>query len=179
MSCLACGRKFHEECDLGCESCHPTPEPVIVEKRSVGRPLSDPKTMKDPKSTGRKRAALLYPIDKTLDCEWKGKKNCGGGTFPIIGCSEGNQIDRHHGPIKDPTRNEMGNVHRICKPCHNHWHELNDLVYKEEEFSKTKHEPVAASKQEIAVNAILWKNGEMGRRHTLASSIKKPRIAND
>lgn len=179
MACLACGRGFHEECDTECESCHPEPELVIVEKKGVGRPLKSPEDMKDRKSTGRKRAALLYPIDLSRACEWRGLKNCGGGTNPIVGCLKGFQTDRHHGPIKDPFHNEIGNVHRICKPCHNHWHEINDLVYNEEVFATTKHEPEDATEEELVINAMMWKNGLMSSQYTLASSRNKLRIADD
>lgn len=73
--------------------------------------------MKDVKSTGRKRAALLYPLDKNHPCEWRGKKNCGGGLKPIVGCLDGFQRHRHHGPVKNPVHNEQGNVHRVCATC--------------------------------------------------------------
>jgi hypothetical protein len=135
--------------------------------------------MKDPKSTGRKRAALLYPIDPEKSCEWKGLKNCGGGKVPIVGCSDGKQTDRHHGPIKDPTRNEMGQVHRICKPCHNHWHELNDLVYTEEEFANTSHQPTEATQEELDINRLAWHTGVMGQQFTLASSRNRLKVVND
>jgi hypothetical protein len=126
--------------------------------------------LKDEKSTGRKRAAQLYPIEKDAPCEWRGKKNCGGGKRPIVGCLNGFQVDRHHGPVKKTTRNEEGNVHRICKDCHNHWHELNDLVYDEQAYNSLPHDPVAASDIEIAQEFLKWQSGEMGKLFKLASS---------
>lgn len=180
MPCLACGRQFHEECETSCEECHPLPKQVPLQEVKLGRPQKDPESMKDRKSSGRKRAAELYPIDLKADCEWKGLKNCGGGKVPVVGCVEGLQTDRHHGPIKDPVRNEQGNVHRICKPCHNHWHELNDLDYEETVFAETKHSPVAATPMELEINRLKWKNGLMKQEYVLASSMnRKSRIQDD
>lgn len=79
----------------------------------------------DQQSTGRKRAAKLYPLDSEAYCEWSGKKEQGGGKTPIDGCgirpgsNIGLQQCRHHGPDKNTLNNELGNVHRICTPCHN------------------------------------------------------------
>src|ERR1700754_2326409 len=39
----------------------------------------DDSSLKDQQSTGRKRAAKLYPLDPDKDCEWSQKKSCGGG----------------------------------------------------------------------------------------------------
>lgn len=84
--------------------------------------------LKDQQSTGRKRAAEMYPLYRELDCEWQGRKNCGGGK-PIVGCMDGKQQARHHGPDKNTLNNDVGNVHRICHSCHNNWHALNDPGY--------------------------------------------------
>lgn len=92
-------------------------------------------TLKDQQSTGRKRAAKLYPLDPEKFCEWSGKRNQGGGKSPIDGCGIrpgtiiGRQFCRHHGPDKNTLNNEVGNVHRICTPCHNEWHAKNDKDY--------------------------------------------------
>lgn len=86
----------------------------------------------DPQSTGRKRAAQLFPLDREADCEWAQLEKAGGGKQPIIGCAKrhpfvaGKQRSRHHGPDKNTLNNEPGNVHRICHECHNLWHALND-----------------------------------------------------
>lgn len=85
--------------------------------------------LKDQQSTGRKRAARLYPLDRNAPCEWRGKKNQGGGDNPIQGCTDGMQLNRHHGPDKNTLNNEPGNVHRICTHCHNRWHAKNDPDY--------------------------------------------------
>jgi hypothetical protein len=184
--CIACGRGFHRECLRGCKRCHPEPivpvqESVETEKEnetptsvSDDTPRSPKKTnLKDPKSTGRKRAARLYPILPDDPCEWRGKKNCGGGLRPIIGCYDGNQEHRHHGPVKDTVRNELGNVHRICTDCHVHWHELNDLIYKQSDYELLPHTPVEAGTEEIIQNILDWKAGIMGQRFQLASSLNK------
>jgi hypothetical protein len=170
VSCVACGRGFHHEClnKKGCKKCHPKSEEKV--SVTVSTRKSKVHGLKDEKSTGRKRAAKLYPIIEGEPCEWRGKKNCGGGRHPIIGCLSGFQVDRHHGPVKKTTRNEEGNVHRICKDCHNHWHELNDLIYDEAEYNSLPHDPVAATDMEIAQEFLKWQSGEMGKLFELASS---------
>ena len=85
--------------------------------------------LRDQQSTGRKRAARAYPLDKSAACEWRGNINCGGGTTPIKGCDDGMQLNRHHGPDKNTLNNDEGNVHRICSHCHNRWHSKNDPDY--------------------------------------------------
>ncbi len=165
MGCTSCGRGFHWECDLGCEACHEREEEKLRTLRSVphqsynlvGHPVKDPDKVKDRHSTGRKRAAELYPIIEHRACEWQGKKNCGGG-IPIVGCINGLQRDRHHGPIKDTLENAPGNVHRICKPCHNRWHTVNDAKYVEEEWAKTKHDPQPAEEIELLANEAYWRS---------------------
>lgn len=86
---------------------------------------------KDPISTGRKRAAEMYPINAGMVCEWAGLKRAGGGVFPIVGCVGRPASDRHHGPDKNTMNNMQGNLHRICDFCHNTWHALNDPAYGE------------------------------------------------
>jgi hypothetical protein len=86
---------------------------------------------KDPVSTGRKRAAELFPIESGMVCEWANLKAAGGGVVPIIGCIGRAATDRHHGPDKNTMNNAVGNVHRICSFCHNTWHGANDPHYGE------------------------------------------------
>jgi hypothetical protein len=157
MGCIACGRDFHEECEIGCEDCHGVVDKVVKSITTIGRgaPTKDPEKVTDVLSTGRKRAAQLYPIFKGSPCEWQGQKNCGGGQ-PITGCIDGLQVDRHHGPVKLPLRNEPGNVHRICKTCHNRWHAVNDPIYDEEEYDKTIHSPEPATNVELLANKAYW-----------------------
>ena len=178
MTCVACGRGFHSECSnkKGCKKCHKKEEKAeqplsLVEAyKKRGKTAKD---LKDAHSTGRKRAAQLYPLDRDAPCEWQGKRNCGGGMYPIIGCLDGKQRDRHHGPVKDTTRNQQGNVHRICTPCHNHWHELNDVDYDAQRNGLLPHDPETATVEEIVNNAIAWKSGEIKKKYTLASAVNK------
>lgn len=176
MGCIACGRGFHKECMTGCKRCHPndsSPETMEIEAPALlGRTKADA-DIRDPHSTGRKRAAELYPLDTNLPCEWQGKKNCGGGRFPIIGCLANTQAHRHHGPVKNTLRNQSGNVHRICTSCHIHWHELNDTEYDEKDYGLLPHQPEPADDVEIVQNALDWSSGEIGKRFTLASSVNK------
>ena len=114
--------------------------------RSPSRGKSNGKrdsALKDQQSTGRKRAAKLYPLppDPT-PCEWQNKKHCGGGPKPILGCIEGIQQARHHGPDKSVTNNEEGNVHRICHGCHYRWHAANDSTYDWNAAILTTHSPI-------------------------------------
>lgn len=86
---------------------------------------------KDPISTGRKRAAEMYPLTQGMVCEWANLKKAGGGVVPIVGCIGRAATDRHHGPDKNTMNNAEGNVHRICSFCHNAWHGVNDPYYGE------------------------------------------------
>lgn len=188
MPCIDCGRGFHEDCDTNCEDCHP----VIEEEVAIVESLS----YKDPKSTGRKEAAKLYPIicrtcslpttrinresgqcecgpSRTTDpCEWQGKKNCGGGSVPITGCADGTQVDRHHGPIKSPIRNHVGNVHRLCSKCHQRWHTLNDPGYDEQAAELQRHEPELATLEEIFENEMRWVGGWFKEHYDIKSNRK-------
>jgi hypothetical protein len=138
---------------------------TVVEKIS-SEPVREIKTyktdaaLKDQQSTGRKRAAVMYPLDLELPCEWSHKKNCGGGSFPIIGCLDNKQTDRHHGPDKNTLNNEEGNVHRICATCHNRWHAKNDPDYVWGSIY-SEHSPVEASPEEILLNDISWNGVEL------------------
>ena len=184
MPCAACGRNLHKECIKGCKKCHPSEsnDPIVAERsidndstESSGKQPRQPKknNLRDPRSTGRKRAAELYPLDRDAPCEWRGQRNCGGGRRPIIGCYDGNQQHRHHGPVKRTTRNESGNVHRICDDCHVHWHELNDLIYDEADYNKLPHDPIEATTEELVQNKLDWISGEMAKKFELASSKNK------
>lgn len=160
MGCISCGRGFHSECEAGCSSCHPNIESevrsIVTIGNGKGAPIKDPEDVGDPLSTGRKRAAKMYPIYKNQPCEWRGKKNCGGGVKPIVGCVNGFQHHRHHGPVKDPLRNEPGNVHRICHHCHNRWHAENDPEYDAMKYNTLPHNPEAATELELRANEMQW-----------------------
>lgn len=100
---------------------------------SLGRPVADRETLKDPISTGRKEAATRAPIGG--QCEWAGLKYAGGGVNPIVGCGGRAATDRHHGPDKATLNNSRPedrddyNLHVICGYCHNEWHAKNDSSY--------------------------------------------------
>ena len=103
-----------------------------VEKGPAGRPTAAPNEITDPRSTGRKRAAMLAPILTGQTCAWAGLRHAGGGPIPILGCN-GHQLieqkggdednglwqgDRHHGPDKNTLNNSVGmNLHSICVDC--------------------------------------------------------------
>lgn len=161
MACPSCGRGFHDECETYCVDCHPETISIITKISAtgggLGAPTKDPENVTDRHSTGRKRAAQLYPLFKDKPCEWQGKKNCGGGPSPIVGCLAGKQLHRHHGPVKDTLRNEPGNVHRICHNCHARWHAVNDPIYNEEEYNKLPHSPEEATPIELAANEAYWR----------------------
>lgn len=143
MGCLYCGRGMHPFCNNnGCEICHPTvPETLVgVEnededwrvgsKRGTRSQGKRDESLRDQQSTGRKRAAVKYPLHRDNTCEWQGLRFAGGGDFPIVGCLDGLQQARHHGPDKNTLNNDEGNVHRICHSCHNRWHSRNDTEYR-------------------------------------------------
>lgn len=121
-----------------------------TDKGLVGRPLLDPDSITDVKSTGRKRAAAIMPFLQGQVCMWAGLRHAGGGVVPILGCN-GNVIadvkttedarergadevgHRHHGPDKNVLNNTPGlNLHGVCTPCHTRWHVLNDPHYSED-----------------------------------------------
>ena len=115
------------------------PDEVIYVRSRSSKPDS---ALKDQQSTGRKRAAKLYPLDRAATCEWANDNNAGGGNT-IPGCGirirdnkkvpVGLQQARHHGPDYNTLNNDPGNVHRICHSCHNYWHSMNDKD-KDEEY---------------------------------------------
>src|SRR5690606_34666932 len=111
------------------ECCCPETTIIIGEGNKRGGPVKENSEITDVLSTGRKRAAVLFPIDPESPCEWRGLKFAGGGVSPIVGCVYGKQTNRHHGPDKSVLNNESGNVHRICATCHNRWHAANDEHY--------------------------------------------------
>lgn len=108
-------------------------------------------SLKDQQSTGRKRAARLYPLDREQTCEWKGLTDCGGGPKPILGCFNGKQQARHHGPDKSVSNNEEGNVHRICHCCHYRWHAVNNALYDWNATTVNAHNPRPQTDEERAV----------------------------
>lgn len=112
---------FPEGCLEGDEASVPSVEHTIVEPEE--------RVLKDPISTGRKRAAELYKIEVGQLCQWAYKKNCGGGIIPIMGCPGRPATHIHHGPDKSTLNNESTNISIICSTCHVRWHDANDPHY--------------------------------------------------
>lgn len=186
-SCWGCVTGLHFEClvpvdeENGLVHCCCSLAEIMVdedeEKRGVGRPMLDVSDITDIRSTGRKRAAMMYPIFADMKCEWAGLKYAGGGVEPIIGCAGhiiqpvkkgANKGDRHHGPDKSVINNSPDNVHRICSPCHNRWHAQNNKFYGERppasqpylplpEYELKQHDKVTlATAEEIEENEEYW-----------------------
>jgi hypothetical protein len=151
MSCLPCGRGFHDECEdpkseIHC-CCDIEDEDKEEEPTKKQRVRRDNVTI----SAGRKRAAADFEINKEAPCDWRGRANCGGGFIPIVGCIIGFQTARHHGPDKNTTNNSEDNVHLICTPCHNLWHRRNDPKYSNNKCPEgiKLHDPRWATTEEL------------------------------
>ena len=154
--CVACRAGFHNECwetfdpdyieicccggdikftpsgDIKTSNAPETPEGATVDSGYIDDGYGASKDLadyKDPVSTGRKRAAEMYPISTGMVCEWAGLAKAGGGVVPIVGCVGRPASDRHHGPDKNTMNNAPANLHRICDYCHNTWHAVNDPHY--------------------------------------------------
>lgn len=141
-----------------------------TESNARGGQVKDNSSVTDITSTGRKRAAELYPILPGMECQWAGLKFAGGGIAPIIGCLGNVAVARHHGPDKNTLHNDAGNVHLICVHCHNRWHTANDGYYSGERPSGPdtdnkwlpvgevkEHDPVTkAEVSEIMDNEVYW-----------------------
>lgn len=124
------------------------------------RTYKDDSALRDQQSTGRKRAARMYPLNELAPCDWAMKKNCGGGKFPITGCLANLQQARHHGPDKNTLNNEKENVHRICHTCHNRWHTLNDENYVWGDLYE-QHNPSEATAIDLAESEEFWEGRKL------------------
>lgn len=152
--CLACRRGNHKKCfedfctcthfdSTGLPSVDPKPEKKYGKNRKHDHELIDPQ------STGRKRAAKMYPLDPNLDCDFAGTLNAGEipGLQGIEGCGiregskVGSQQARHHLDY-DTLNNEPDNVVRICHSCHVLIHHKNDPL--KDEYYASKYGDVAA-----------------------------------
>lgn len=169
MKCVACLQGQEWECRGNCSSATSSSvaEPAIEVEIEGEEPqqlitYKDESTLRDQQSTGRKRAARAFPLEAEKACEWNLQQNCGGGKYPIVGCREGMQQARHHGPDKNTLNNEVGNVHRICHECHNRWHTLNDKDYNWS-GPHDAHNPCACSIAVIEVNEAFWKGRKIVR----------------
>lgn len=168
MPCSPCVLELHNECynyHTIC-NCWANSRSASISSDSEnkrGGPAKQDEEVTDPKSTGRKRAAVLYPIEEGMVCEWAGLKFAGGGEHPIIGCNGNLVASRHHGPNKDTLRNEPGNVHRICHHCHNRWHAANDPAYNWDGPFKPHDPETRATIEEITLNEIKWSMKKLKR----------------
>lgn len=154
MGCIACGRGLCNECPSEISPCCCNQEKAETESSTDEAESTEKKRFyKDDSeisvSGGRKRAAALYEINKDAPCEWRNLANCGGGLQPIVGCLTGKQANRHHGPVKNTSRNERSNIHLICPSCHNLWHDQNDPHYDENIYEELPHEPRPATLVEL------------------------------
>jgi hypothetical protein len=160
MACPSCGSGMHWECRSNPCCCSNTSVAELVDEeeddRKHPRGYKRDSTLKDQQSTGRKRAAIAYPLDKEAPCEWKGLRSAGGGHFPIVGCTNGAQQARHHGPDKNTLNNDEGNVHRICHRCHNRWHTKNDSEYEPGNPGGYHDKITMASTEEVLASEVYW-----------------------
>lgn len=188
MPCRKCLRDIHEKCETNCEACHGLQLQTmrsdegsnigtgdgqfsseineveleddeafgLSEETKFGK-LDD--SLIDPQSTGRKRAARIYPLDKTAPCEWRGINQPGGSLFPLQDCVDGYQQARHHGPDYSTLNNDAGNVHRICHKHHNRFHALNDPFKDANYLAKYGH---TVTKEALSASAKALKS-EGGR----------------
>src|SRR4030095_9820924 len=116
--------------DGGCKA-HTESEPDVSILELVNEPSStEEKVFKDPVSTGRKRAAVMYPLSPGQVCDWAWREICGGGIEPITGGTGRPATHIHHGPDKSTLNNDRSsNISLICEFCHNRWHAANDKYY--------------------------------------------------
>lgn len=164
---------FHEEClyisEDGTECCCPSEDeiPNLIPSLSTRQPgeLKHAEDVRDPKSTGRKRAVLVKKIEDGDVCEWAGLAKAGGGHAPVVGCVGNPARHVHHGPNKSTLDNRLENLHKICHNCHVRWHSLNDPFYGPDtpnedwlpEVYWVEHDPeTKATMQEILDMETYW-----------------------
>lgn len=179
-ACPACYAGVHSDCynpgesETGCccsellSSVGADGQSEVARQEAVIAKIKEASEITDVQSTGRKRAALAYPITEGMICEWARLAKAGGGVKPIIGCLGNAATDRHHGPDKNTLNNTEGNVHRICATCHVRWHAANDEFYGArpagtepfiplDGYPWSGHDPeTKATDEEIANNEIYW-----------------------
>jgi hypothetical protein len=161
MKCGPCISRNHEDCanewvtELVCNCDHdsaydiiPTPpvgsigaalnlESEVPDSRTHTRRYKNDDAVTDQQSTGRKRAAALYPLKDSngsrIPCDFSNKARClpsymevqidgcglRPGTFPKHAQA------RHHNDY-NTLNNERSNVALLCHDCHNLLHAKND-----------------------------------------------------
>ena len=113
----------------GCKA-HLEASEQVIQGELITESIQEEKVFKDPVSTGRKRAAVMYPLSAGQVCDWAWRKICGGGIEPITGCTGRPATHIHHGPDKSTLNNDRStNISLICEFCHNRWHAANDKYY--------------------------------------------------
>jgi hypothetical protein len=157
IKCWPCVRDTHAACDKlffndPCDCTHefvPLSEPPSVIGNALGltpqepdsratRRQKDDSAVTDPQSTGRKRAAALYPLKDEngvpIPCDLANKTS---PTLPnyykvqIDGCGvrkgslKANAQSRHHWSY-NTLDNERSNIGLLCHSCHNLIHSRND-----------------------------------------------------
>ncbi len=126
--CMECMRGFPCLNDIPCKLPVGASNDDSEESETRPRHKRD-SALKDQQSTGRKRAAVKYPLDRSAPCQWRNASSenpMGGGEIPVsFGCDNLQQC-RHHGPDYSTLNNEKGNVWLICTWHHNNWHALNN-----------------------------------------------------
>lgn len=170
--CIDCAEGFPELCQLG--GCQSEAEITSLEgliasggfsavdevkkKPRDSRRGKNDMNLKDPQSTGRHRAVSIHgKANPEEPCEWLGLANCGGGSFPILGCDSGVQENLHHGPDKNTLNNERINIHKICSQCHNRWHTMNDPDYAWDGHHPI-HAPRKPNDSDFKIDKERWKN---------------------
>jgi hypothetical protein len=160
--CFHAAREFFDECEKYPEcGCVPHGIQAVTDevKQSNNLGQKDDNAVIDPKSTGRKRAAKMFPLNRSEPCEWQRKRFKLADDSFFVGCSTGLQQNIHHGPNKDTLVNEPGNVWRICSTCHNRWHALIDPSY---DWNAPTYFQIVlehgVSDEEIGHNELFWIN---------------------
>lgn len=158
INCVAGQHKLFCLSDGNCNDETPDAEISILDMENEER---EAHVYKDPISTGRKRAAVLYPLKAGMVCEWAYRKNCGGGISPIIGCSGRPATHIHHGPDKSTLNNERDNISLVCNFCHNRWHVANDPYYPEPRPVDNSEWLPTGGRQKLPEKAVVHKLDEM------------------
>lgn len=173
IACFPCANGLYEEC-LNLIPIEGDPEhfkPCMnvglsksdrraQEAHGIGRPLKDVDEIMDPRATGSKRAATMYPLHFDEDCEWTGLLYAGGGYVTVVGCRGNLQEIRHHGPVVDMLENGPGNVHRICNQCDQRWHTLNASL--EPGVDVLEHDrSTRAGASELDENELWWASQQL------------------
>lgn len=125
---------FHFECENKPNEDECCCSGTTLKPLGITGPQKADEDIRDPKSTGRKRAVLVKSISPGDICEWAGLKFAGGMIDPIVGCMGNLAAAIHHGQQgnKSTLDNRVENLAKICDTCHNRVHSLNDKYYGED-----------------------------------------------